>query len=72
MQTEEVIKLINKRLKEHTDEAEATADAMAVKKEALKGNRDVNKAGEVMILKDKAMFHRACCLVLEDLLKEIQ
>ncbi len=68
MNRDEIVQLIIKKVDEHFNVMNATNDEI----KNLKKEKTIESAAKHMILKDKAIFHKACVLVLNDLLKEIK
>jgi hypothetical protein len=68
MNRDEIVKMIMKKIDEHfTSMEEVNLELKTMKKE-----KTIESAAKHMILKDKAVFHKACVLVLNDVLKEIK
>ena len=68
MNRDEILKLIMKKIDEHfTAMEEVDKEIKALKKE-----KTIESAAKHMILKDKGVFHKACVMVLNDVLKEIK
>jgi hypothetical protein len=65
----DIMNIINSNIKDHNNEIKEVEKALF---EFQQQNRDIKVAQKVMILKDKALFHNACMLVLKDLLEEIE
>ena len=65
MKKQQVIDIINKKIKDHDLEI---IDTLA----ALDGlPRKPEEAHKMVILKDKAMFHKACMATLQDLKEDV-
>jgi len=62
--------IIKAKLTEHIFETEAVQEAIEKAREKVKDNKDLVEAQNLMILKDKMMFHKACAMVLQDVLDE--
>lgn len=77
-QTPEIVQIVKDRISEHEKEMEAT---LAEQDKLKKGLEEEQKKGhhalllqsnKIMILKDKALFHRACILCLKDILENLK
>lgn len=55
-------------LAEHVEETEATKVELDKLNAKMTDKKDIELARKIMILKDKLMFHKACSMVLQDLL----
>lgn len=67
----DIINIINTKLKEHIDELEATKNASDKLRKEIKDN-NIEQAQQIMILKDKMMFHKTCTLILQDVLDDYE
>jgi hypothetical protein len=72
----EILAIINSKVEEHRHEIEATSEQLskikdwaAISKEGPKG---IQKATQMLVLKDKILFHKACISCLSDLKDTIQ
>ena len=63
-------KIINNKLIEHVSEIEATQQEIEIEQQKFFDNKNVETARHMMILKDKILFHKACSMVLQELLDE--
>lgn len=63
--------IIKNKLIEHISETEAVQEAIEEARKKVKDNKDLLEAQNLMILKDKMMFHKACAMVLQDVLDDI-
>ena len=66
-----ILKIINKKLAEHVTEVDAVQQEIEEKRTKAKESKDIDAARNLMILKDKMMFHKACAMILQDVLDEI-
>jgi hypothetical protein len=71
MDKDQIVTLINTKLAEHKHEMVECAKYVPTQQDLVKNNRNVKEAGKLMVIKDKLLFHKACVLLLEDLLKDI-
>lgn len=69
----EVVEIINKKIYEHVMEVEATQISLD-KARDKNANKEpaIETARNMMILKDKLMFHKACAMALADLLVDLK
>ena len=68
-------KIVRDKLTEHVAETEATQEELdKLRNDSKKVQKDSEtkllNAQKVMILKDKMMFHKACSMILQDILDE--
>ena len=63
-----MLSILNKKTKEHEFEVQSSLVELD---KMLKMKKDVTLLQQIMILKDKIMFHKGAVMVLEDLKKEI-
>ena len=66
-----ILAIINKKLAEHVNEVDAVQQELEGKREKARENKDIDSARNLMILKDKMMFHKACSMILQDVLDDI-
>jgi hypothetical protein len=74
MTTEQILTLIVTKIAEHKVEIEGAIKELNTLHESFKGGKmapSLKTASQMMILKDKSMFHNACIATLEDLKQEI-
>jgi len=55
---------------DHKAESLATTTELEVLNNTKKNKKDIDLARRIMVLKDKLMFHKACSMVLQDVLDE--
>lgn len=67
---EKTLKLIDTKIKEHKIEIDGAQKELM--DERAKPQKSVVEAAKLLVLKDKAMFHRVAVQVLEDLKKDLQ
>lgn len=74
METVEILKIIEQKVKEHeTQMAACQINLDAIQTSLTDKNKpDIKVLGKLAILKDKMIFHKACKMALEDVLKEIK
>lgn len=81
MDKEKVLGIIKQKIAEHRYEMdqsqlnnESIQREMSKAKESLLLERKdvIMKASKLVVLKDKAMFHKACIAALEDVLAEVE
>ena len=73
MEQSRITKLIETRIEEHQTEITGCEKEIEKLQVELKGTRrDIVAAGKIMVLKDKAMFHKGATMVLADLKKDIE
>jgi hypothetical protein len=68
LKKDDVILVIRKKIDEHF----VSMEEVNTELKSLKKEKTLESASKHMVLKDKAMFHKACVLVLNDVLKEIE
>ena len=71
MDKEQIIQVINKRINEHKQSLNEVAELVKEQQEKAKKTRSPEDAMKLMAGKDRILFDKACLLLLEDLLKEI-
>jgi hypothetical protein len=75
MQKQTIIDLINTKLGEHQIEIDGCEKFIETNKPGRLTKQDSQqmlKAQQLMIMKDKLVFHSACVKVLEDLKQEVE
>ena len=65
-------KIVSTKLAEHVSETDAVQQKLEEITKKLQEKRDVEMAQKFMILKDKMIFHKACSMVLQDVLDEAE
>ncbi len=74
MEIQKVIKLIQKKIKEHEVEMTGCQTSLDAAQMSLTSNNrpDITKIAQLATVKDKMIFHKACKMALEDLLEEVK
>jgi len=67
---ETLVQIIKNKMTDHIREVEATKTQLEVLNNTKKDKKDIDLARRIMVLKDKLMFHKACSMVLQDVLDE--
>lgn len=71
MQKNDILEILNKKIKEHQIEIDGCQNNLLDGQGKLK-YKSVQEATKMLVLKDKLVFHRACISALVDLKEELE